>query len=107
MSFIQMFLLVFMVSCLGSTRWVRQGAKDSSSFWEGNLIQVVTGQSSLDDEMYTDLIDKYCNSSSGIQSWCSLFENLHELGVPLYGWSFSASFYTSLDGTRGDVTYGP
>jgi len=74
----QGWLFVFMMGCLGSYEWVRQG-KDESE-WEGGLLGVNFGPENYRGESYSSLADDVCDRE-GYEELCDSFENLKNAGA--------------------------
>lgn len=69
--FFQHTLIIFMIGCLGTQRWVRQG--NDLTEWEGSLLYVETGPESIKSELYMDLKDSDCET---LKHLCNTFDVL-------------------------------
>jgi len=84
--FNQVFLVILLVSCLATPKWVKQG--DYGYEWEGGVIACTTceylrcsGCGSFDNQLYSSLKDDgQCGASLVAESFCSAFEDLSAAG---------------------------
>lgn len=84
--FNQVFLVILMIGCLSTPKWVKQGAYYYQ--WEGGVISCTTctdmvcvGCGAFDNELYTDLKeDGQCDVSPISKSFCSAFDDLASAG---------------------------
>lgn len=84
--FQQSFLLILMVSCLSTPKWVKQG--DYLYQWEGGVVMCTTcedmecqGCGSFDNKAYSDLKDdSSCDASDIAKSFCKAFDDLSSAG---------------------------
>lgn len=107
--FNQAFLVILMISCLATPKWVKQG--DYAYEWEGGVIACTTckyltciGCGSFDNELYTSLKDDgQCSASLISESFCSAFDDLSAAGgvyfffeilslIALFAWMTRVAF---------------